>query len=227
MNARDEILARLRRGARQAAQSDVAPSPPAWETRRQFDDLAIRFSEALTAAKGEVRRAGSLAEALGQMGDLFGELEAKRVVANHEPPFTSLDLAARWPRMAWHFVPATADAPVGQGAGYKTLRDFCASADVGLSGADAALAETGSIVLSSGPGRSRLATLLPAVHLALVPVSCLTTDIFTWAAARQGPPPANITLVSGPSRTADIEQTMTTGVHGPRRFIVILYDDRQ
>jgi L-lactate utilization protein LutC len=225
MDARDEILSRLRQQERKDTAGHVSPTPPAWRTRRHFDDLAGRFSEALTAAKGEARRARSFAEALDQMGEVFGQLKAQRVVANNEPPLTGVDLATRWPQMAWHLVPAAADLPAGQGPAYGELRDFCAAADVGLSGADAALAETGSIILSSGPGNSRLATLLPAVHLALVPVSRLTTDIFTWTAARQGPPPANITLVSGPSRTADIEQTMTTGVHGPKRFIVILYDD--
>jgi L-lactate dehydrogenase complex protein LldG len=70
-----------------------------------------------------------------------------------------------------------------------------------------------------------MATLLPPVHIALVPESRLTADLFTWTAARQGPLPANVTLVSGPSKTADIEQTMAIGVHGPKRFIVVLYAD--
>ena len=103
------------------------------------------------------------------------------------------------------------------------LRAFCAEADAGLSGAGAALAETGSIIISSGPTNSRLATLLPPVHLALVPTSCLTADLFTWLAARRGEWPAALTMISGPSKTSDIEQTLITGVHGPKRFIVILY----
>ena len=80
------------------------------------------------------------------------------------------------------------------------------------------------MVVSSGRGRSRLTSLLPPVHLALVPTSSLTTDIFTWTAARQGQLPASLTLISGPSKTADIEQTMAVGVHGPKRFIVVLYE---
>jgi L-lactate dehydrogenase complex protein LldG len=50
-------------------------------------------------------------------------------------------------------------------------------------------------------------------------------DIFTWAASCQEPLPAAITLISGPSKTGDIEQTLTTGVHGPKRFIAILFED--
>jgi L-lactate dehydrogenase complex protein LldG len=112
---------------------------------------------------------------------------------------------------------------VGQTPG--DLKAVCAAADVGISGADAALAETGSVVISSGPGRSRLATLLPPVHVALVSTTLLTSDLFTWTAARQGDLPANVVLVSGPSKTADIEQVLAIGVHGPKRFIVVLYDD--
>ncbi|MGB4871273.1 MAG: LUD domain-containing protein, partial [Candidatus Promineifilaceae bacterium] len=87
------------------------------------------------------------------------------------------------------------------------------------------LAETGSVILSSGPAQSRMATLLPPIHIVLLPTSRLTSDIFTWTQARQETIPANITLISGPSKTADIEQTMAVGVHGPKRFVVIVYED--
>jgi L-lactate utilization protein LutC len=213
MDARDEILGRLRGKARPVEQL------PAWRSRRRFNDLAERFAAALTAAHGEVLRAGSLAEALGLVDTVLAELGAQKVVANAEQPLADLDLPGRWPDIQWHVA----------GNSQGSLRDFCATADIGLSGADAALAETGTVVVSSGPGQSRLATLLPPVHLAVVPASRLTTDVFTWAAARQGdhkgtPLPANVVLISGPSKTADIEQTMAIGVHGPKRFIVVLYD---
>lgn len=213
MNAREEILNRLRAKARPVVR------PPAWQSRRHFEGLADRFEAALTAVYGQVLRAGSRDEALAQVDTVLAELGAKKVVANAEPPLVDLDLPGRWPDIQWHIV----------GKSQGSLRDFCAMADLGLSGAEVALAETGSIVVSSGPGKSRLATLLPPVHLALVPTSRLTTDIFTWTAARKGdhkgtPLPANVVLISGPSKTADIEQTMAVGVHGPKRFIVVLYD---
>lgn len=209
MNAREAILKQLR----QSGQRETPPA--AWRSRRHFPDLGDRFAAALAAAKGEVHQAGGLQEALNEIGRLLDEMGARRVVANDEFPLSALDLPDRWPDIEWHVV--------GQSEG--DLRAFCVDADVGLSSADAALAETGSLVISSGPGKSRLATLLPMVHLALVPTSRLTADIFTWTAARQEAIPANVTLVSGPSKTADIEQTMAVGVHGPKRFIVILYED--
>ncbi len=209
MNARDEILSTLR-----AKERDTA-HPPAWRSRRQFDDLADEFEQALNTAQGQVIRAQSLAQATAALDELLRELDAKTVVANAEPPLSELKLPTRYPNLNWHIV--------GQSEG--DLRAFCATADVGLSSAEAALAETGSIVISSGSGRSRLSTLLPPVHIALVPTSCLTADLFTWTAARKEPPPSSVTLISGPSKTADIELTIAVGVHGPKRFIVVLYDD--
>ncbi len=209
MDAREEILSRLNK------QNKESELPPAWQSRRQYDDLAQQFVDRLTANKGEVYRASSLEEGLARIGRLLTELKARKVVANAEPPFVGVDLPARWPDIDWYIVDQN----------HGDLRAFCAGADVGLSGADVALAETGSLIINSGPGKSRLATLLPTVHLALVPTSCLTTDIFTWTAARQDPPPANMVIVSGPSKTADIEQTMAVGIHGPKRFIAVLYDD--
>jgi len=206
MSARDEILARLRSQARR-----VEP-PPVWESKRAFEDLAARFEQALGANGGELRRAESLDEAWAQLDALLSELGAERAVANDEPPLDAIDPAARWPGVDWHVV----------GRSEGDLRAACAAADVGLSGAAAALAETGSVVLESGPGRSRLCTLLPAVHVALVSTTQLTADLFTWAAER-GQPPAALTFVSGPSKTADIGQTLSVGVHGPKRFIVLLY----
>ncbi len=208
-SARDEIMARV------AAQRRDATPPPVWRSRRHFDDLRDRFEESLRKVNGETFRAASPDEALACLDRILDDLGTCSVVINDEPLLAGMDFAARWPERALHLV--------GQTPG--DLRAFCASADVGLSTVDAALAETGSVIVTSGPGRSRLATLLPPVHIALVPVSRLTPDLFTFTAARSGAQPAMMTIISGPSKTADIEQTMAIGVHGPKRFIVILFDD--
>lgn len=209
MTDRDQILTTLHQQARTVAY------PPLWQTRRKFDDLAQRFDAALTAAHGEVHRSGSLAEALDLLGRVLIELGAGRVAVNAEPPLDGVDLAVRWPQIEWRVAGQEGD----------DLRAFCAAADAGVTGVDAALAETGTVVVSSGPGKSRLVPLLPPVHIALAPTSALTTDLFTWTAGRGGAMPSSLTLISGPSKTADIEQTMAIGVHGPKRLIVILYQD--
>jgi L-lactate dehydrogenase complex protein LldG len=102
--------------------------------------------------------------------------------------------------------------------------DQQALCSIGLTGCDAAIAETGSLVLFSGPGRSRAASLLPPVHIALLGRGqlCLTmAELFSVHAARFTNSAA-CTIVTGPSRTADIELTLTLGIHGPGRVTVII-----
>lgn len=205
LNARDDILNKLRQVKREE------PQPAAWQSRRQFPDLAARFDHSLTANKGECFQEDSLAAAYERVNFIIRSLEAEKVVLNRETALQNLPLLTD---VTYHTV---GDEPAA-------LRDFCAAADVGLSAADAALAETGTIVIGSGAGKSRLVTLLPTVHIALVAKASLTTDLFTWSQTFNRQLPSNLNFISAPSKTADIEQTMAIGVHGPKRFIVILYD---
>jgi L-lactate dehydrogenase complex protein LldG len=97
---------------------------------------------------------------------------------------------------------------------------------VGLTGAVAGLADTGSLVLVSGPGRGRIASLLPPLHIAMVRVSQLHASYAAFLAAHPQIEDAgsNLLLITGPSRTADIEMTLTRGVHGPGEVHVMLIE---
>ncbi|MGH9161771.1 MAG: LutC/YkgG family protein [Vicinamibacteraceae bacterium] len=98
-------------------------------------------------------------------------------------------------------------------------------AELGLTGADAGLADTGSIVLTSGPGRPRLASLLPPVHVALLSRAGLWPTLTAWLAEEASTVErvSNLVIITGPSRTADIEMTLSRGVHGPGELHVVLY----
>jgi L-lactate dehydrogenase complex protein LldG len=99
-----------------------------------------------------------------------------------------------------------------------------ASAAVGVTGCDAAVAETASLVLFSGPGRSRAVSLLPPFHIALVErakIHFSMADVFETYRERLRAS-ASCTFITGPSRTADIELTLTLGIHGPGRVAVIV-----
>jgi L-lactate dehydrogenase complex protein LldG len=98
---------------------------------------------------------------------------------------------------------------------------------VGLTGAQGGLADTGTLALVSGPGRGRLASLLPPVHIALLPAQKLYPSLPAFlaahpAAATEG---SNLVFITGPSRTADIELTLSMGVHGPKEIHVIITQD--
>ena len=95
---------------------------------------------------------------------------------------------------------------------------------VGVTGADALLAESGSVVLASGPGRPRSASLLPPVHVTIARTDRIYFSLEHLLAAvpSLGSAGSNLVAISGPSRTADIEMTLTRGVHGPGEVHVIL-----
>ncbi|MBI5572077.1 MAG: lactate utilization protein [Desulfomonile tiedjei] len=86
----------------------------------------------------------------------------------------------------------------------------------------AAVAETGSLVCSSQGGKPVQAGLLPGHHIAIVAAEHVYEDLDRFFAALGDAPPTNITLETGPSRTADIELTLTIGVHGPDRLSIIV-----
>jgi L-lactate dehydrogenase complex protein LldG len=97
---------------------------------------------------------------------------------------------------------------------------------VGVTGAAAGLARTGSIVLHGDASHGRLASLIPDIPIALLPVHQRYADIAGWIAtdeaAEQIVASSNTVIITGPSRTADIAQTLTLGAHGPRELHVLL-----
>ncbi len=97
----------------------------------------------------------------------------------------------------------------------------------GFTTALAGVAETGGLLLEPGPEEPRLLSLVPPVHIALLLAS--TVEDTLWSAMRNrgwGKGTArNSLLISGPSKTADIEQTLAYGVHGPKRLVVVLVDN--
>ncbi|HJQ77107.1 MAG TPA: lactate utilization protein [Acidimicrobiia bacterium] len=109
------------------------------------------------------------------------------------------------------------DDRLGHNLGYLDL-------DVGVTGSDGALAESGSLILRHGEGRPRMASLIPEIHIVLLDVDGIHRSLAHWA--REYPDFAgettNLVLVTGPSRTADIEQQLNLGVHGPRHLHVVL-----
>jgi L-lactate dehydrogenase complex protein LldG len=219
--ARDRILARLRRGARPAPPPAPAPAPtpappgPA-APEDSPEELLLRFSRNLAAVRGEVHRvtAESWPERLRELAREAGlanllyapDTEAGRQLAagHQEPP-------RLWP---WPGpVEGWKDELFGRVAGAFTR-------------ARGGIAETGSLVLWPDAREPRLMSLVPPVHFVLLasgriqPTLAQLLAAEDWAAGL----PANALLISGPSKSADIEQTLAYGVHGPKRLVVLLVE---
>ncbi len=94
---------------------------------------------------------------------------------------------------------------------------------LGLTGADGAIARSGSIALRSGPGRPRMASLIPLIHIAFLPTDRIHPTLADLRLRSLDPvSSSNVVLITGPSRTGDIEQQLNLGVHGPKQLHVIL-----
>ena len=105
-----------------------------------------------------------------------------------------------------------------QSAGLNLVHRADAGAQAGLTGALAGIAETGALALAGGPGRPQSASLLPEIHIAVLRVKDIYPDTASFFRVAGAQP--SLTLISGPSRTADIEMTLTVGVHGPKEVLV-------
>ncbi len=102
--------------------------------------------------------------------------------------------------------------------------DAAFDAEVGITGARLAVAETGSLALDSGPVQRRMASLAVSIHIAILRTDQIVADLIDWAEAIGSQPPANTVLITGPSKTADIELVLVTGVHGPKEVHVVLLE---
>lgn len=102
-----------------------------------------------------------------------------------------------------------------------TVTSDPAAADAGITSADHAIAETGTLVLASGPGRPRATSLLPPHHIAILPEGRIVATLFELM-PRLGVLPSALAFITGPSRTADIELTPVRGAHGPVAVTVFL-----
>ena len=216
MSAREAILNRIRAARSAGWSARLQPSewsatcPPKLEERwrealaERPDDLLSRFSREL--------------EALGVECHIEATPDAVRDrvrrLADGQAVF-SWD-ADRLP----YDVGAVFSSPViGTHA-----RNRQADATLGVTGCHAAIAETGSLVVLSGPGTPRAASLLPPAHVCVVRRADLVATMGTFFRERAADiaSAACCTLITGPSRTADIELTLTLGVHGPGRVTVIV-----
>jgi L-lactate dehydrogenase complex protein LldG len=106
----------------------------------------------------------------------------------------------------------------------EQLRGLCATSDFGITSADYALTDTGTLVMIASPSEARLISLLPPVHIAVVPVDCLLSglDEFYTLVPKPADRTSSTVFITGPSRTADIEQLLIRGVHGPGEIHVVI-----
>lgn len=233
MNSRERILQRLYANQTPAQNPEQttqttgiqAEHAAGWTQLAQSEWLAS-FKQNLLDNHAEVIEtttanwAGELAQQLTARGVkrlLSGEHKQGRVLLNALAQFAEHQ-AAKQPS-------AAIDVQLVTTALSK--EELFTAVDAGFSVASAGLAETGSLLVETGPQEPRALSLVPPLNIILLNASAITASFLTLVQAQKLPAhmPTNVLLISGPSKTADIQQTLAYGAHGPKELIVLLLTD--
>lgn len=185
-------------------------------------DLCAALVREVNDVGGRARLAESWQQARHMLVQLLRSMEPRRALCWRHDSLKSIALHTLLDEMKieFHDVEALAALPEAE------RRTWMLQADVGITSATHAVAETGSLVMHAGVGCERVTSLLPPVHIAIVAESQIVPDLFDALARMRDPGsgalPSNVTLITGPSKTGDIELQLTTGVHGPGKWHVIV-----
>jgi L-lactate utilization protein LutC len=208
--SRDHILHRIRtalgRSPGQAA-ADL-PAPRIRVPRVDMEARIASFRTRLEQLAGHAHRVATAEEA---RDFVVAAIAGKCGVASNAPYLAECGIAA---------LPGVRSGITDR----AELRELCATADFGITSADYALADTGTLVMISSPREARMISLLPPAHIAVLPRDRILTGLDELFSLHPCPSieTSSMVLITGPSRTADIEQILVRGVHGPGEVTVVI-----
>ena len=213
MSSRDAILGRVRQSL-DAASKAASPLPERGAVGYQGagSDPLVRFVETATAMGAKPYLASGSDDLLRHLGGILDAANAKKVLLGSGLVIDALDLEP-WLRSTGREVTRLGVGPVE--------RDEMFAADVGITGVSGLLAETGSLIVRASKTEPRSASLLPPVHIAIGRRDQIVADVFD-VFEKETALPSNLVLITGPSKTGDIELKLVTGVHGPGEVHVIV-----
>ena len=208
--SRENILHKVRTAlCRSAGQAPADPPPvrlriPEVDMETRIATMTMRIE----ALAGKAYHVATRREACALVGQA---IEGRSAVASNAPYLAECGIAA------------LPDVRSGIRQ-VEELLTVCAAADIGITSADYALSDTGTLVMIASPAEARLVSLLPLMHIAILPRERILTgldELFTIL-PRPAEQTSSMVLITGPSRTADIEQILVRGVHGPGQITVII-----
>ncbi len=205
---RETILNELKKFSNQSAH----PKTESKTVSSNREELYNGFSLIAGTVGATVRRVKNKDEALASLADILVSLNAGSAVISNDNLVTSAGI---------EFFLKSKDIKVTAAKDKAIHRNECFSSDVGITGANYALADTGSLVIKHSTENERLTSLAPPVHIALVDIKNILPDIDSLVSDTKVMPSA-MTLITGPSMTADIALTATLGMHGPRALHIIV-----
>ncbi len=192
---------------------------------QERSELLDRLAATAGLRGWNVQRCEEAEEVLDYVNWLVGSLGVTSVARSEQPVFDTVPVDAAIAGAGGLCWPAVYDGPASR----TEVRQRLAESGMGITGADYAIAETGSVVVVPRRGLSRLVSVVPPVHVAIVRPSDVVGTLDDLFALRRleyarngGDMGSYLNFITGPSRTADIEQTIVVGVHGPREVHMVL-----
>jgi L-lactate dehydrogenase complex protein LldG len=247
MDSREEFLQNIRRALGRSGTSQVVPGEATALVRdaelvkaqansvlrdaeANASELMSRLEESAGKAGWKVARVASAEEAARYIKDLARDMETRSILRSAHTVLERLRLEELFEDTGIELEVMAAGEEADEnrrGERRRLLRSQVAQADMGITGVDYAIAETGTCVLLPRRGVSRLVSLLPPVHVAVVEqgqVLPSLDELFTLRRHEfvRGNLASHMNLISGPSRSADIEYTLVKGVHGPGEVYMVL-----
>jgi L-lactate utilization protein LutC len=213
---RDSFLQRVRRAVAEGNRAGAVPPLPERGTvgyQGAGPDPLARLRDEVAAAGGTAHLVADLDAAVATVLALVQQRSAHRVLLGDGALLHEVGLEAKLAALG---IEARTTASLGAGS-----REAFFVADVGITGADALVAETGTVALETRPGQPRALSLLPPVHVVVATREQVVGDLFDLF-QRPGALPSCLSLITGPSKTGDIELKLVTGVHGPGEVHVVV-----
>ncbi len=212
-----------------AEQVEVRARRVAEDVVARADELMTHLEQTAAEAAWNVFRTQSRREAAQYIRRVAQDVEARTMLRSTHSALRDLDIEAAMlgTGIRLEVMAVGDDAGEAREASRSLLREKAIVADIGITGVDYAIAETGSCVLLPRKGVSRVVSLLPPVHIAVVEsgqVLPSLDELFTLRRREflDGNLGSYMNLISGPSRSADIEYQLVTGVHGPGEVHMVM-----
>lgn len=206
----EAFLARIRNAV--AARHENESLPTDLSAARVVEpsvDIVALFMERVTNSAMSVARVSTEAALVEKVAAIVAELNAKHILVAPEPFPARAQIVEKLREQSLELLD-----PEDKQQAFE--------AEVGITGVTSAVAETGSIHMTSGGLHRRLVSLTTLCHIAIVRADQIMADLLDWAARPNNGRPACEVLVSGPSKTADIELALVIGVHGPRAEHILI-----
>ena len=222
-NARERILKRLRE-APEREPVPRPPMPPLNEASWDGEEMISGFTEEVVAQTGVVHRVADLPAAVAKLTEIVEEEQISKVMTSSDDVVTMLDLAT-WGEQ--NDIEVMTPRAFDDRNSFKQAV-FC-EAEAGITGADYGIAESGTLVLAHRKDQPRLVSLAPITHIVVLPVDRLrpvyedATDGMFEDGGRKAP--GQVSFITGPSMTGDIQGIPFKGMHGPKKLFVILIDE--